>query len=191
MTDDETLRDYDGPPNLMYDTLREFVNRTFPAHDVEIRDGQYVVVPPHDWVSANVVVQFCSLLQVWVRPRKLGWVFDSNGGTQYEDGDMRAADVTYVSRDRLPALPRRFGRVVPDLIVEVRSSRQTMRAARNQIASLLDKGIAVGVYVDPDKRRVEIHRLGAAPVILGGEDRFEVPDVLPGFGFPVSELWPE
>jgi Uma2 family endonuclease len=189
--DDETLRDYDGPPNVMYDTLREFVLRTFPAHDVEIRDGQYVIVPPHDFVSANIVIQFGALLQAWIRPQKLGWVLDSNGGARYEDGDMRAADVSYISRDRLPTLPRRFGFVVPNLIVEIRSSRQSARSARNQVASLLEKGVSVGVYIDPDKHRVEIYRLGVAPIVLGDEDRFEVPDVLPGFGFPVSELWPE
>jgi Uma2 family endonuclease len=189
--DDEVFLDYEGPPNVMYDTLRAFVERTFPAHDVEIRDGQYVVVPPHDAVSSNIVIRFASLLHGWVNPRKLGWVFDSNGGTQFEDGDMRAADVTFVSRSRMPTLPRRFGRVVPELIVEIRSSRQTMRAARNQIASLLDKGISVGIYVDPKKHRVEIHRSDEATVVLGDDDLLEVPDILPGFSFPVRELWPE
>jgi Uma2 family endonuclease len=189
--DDEVFQDYEGPANVMYDTLRAFVQRTFPSHDVEIRDGQYVVVPPHDWVSANIVIRFASLLHGWVSPRKLGWVFDSNGGTQFEDGDMRAADLTYVSRERLPKLPRRFGRVVPELIVEIRSSRQTVRAARNQIASLLDKGVAVGVYVDPDKHRVEILRPDTAAMVLGDDGVFEVPDLLPGFSFPVRELWPE
>jgi len=85
-------------------------------------------------------------LHGWVNPRKLGWVLDSNGGTRYKDGDMRAADV--------------------------------------------DKGVAVGVYVDPKKHRVELHRRGTEPVTLG-DDVFEVPDILPGFSFPVSELWPE
>jgi Uma2 family endonuclease len=189
--DDEVFQDYEGPPNVMYDTLRAFVERTFPGHDVEIRDGEYVVVAPHDWVSSTVVIQFGSLLNAWVRPRKLGWVLDSNGGTQFEDGDMRAADVTYVSRDRLPHVPRRFGRVIPELIVEVRSSKQSQRAVRRQIESLMDKGIEIGVYVDPERHRVEIHRPGAEPVVLGDDDRFEIPDLLPGFGFPVRELWPE
>jgi Uma2 family endonuclease len=84
---------------------------------------------------------------------------------------MRAADVTYVSRERLPT--------------------QTIRAVRNQIVSLLDKGISVGIYVDPRKHRVEIHRRDAKPVVLGDDDMFEVPDVLPGFSFAVRELWPE
>ncbi|MGD0051963.1 MAG: Uma2 family endonuclease [Vulcanimicrobiaceae bacterium] len=145
---------------------------------------------PRDPVSANVAVQFWSQLHAYANPRKQGWVL-SNGGTQFEDGDMRAADVTYVSRERLPTLPRGFGRVVPELIAEIRSSRQTIRAVRNQIASLLDKGISVGIYVDPRKHRVEIHRRDAKPVVLGDDDMFEVPDVLPGFSFPVRELWPE
>jgi predicted ThiF/HesA family dinucleotide-utilizing enzyme len=40
-------------------------------------------------------------------------------------------------------------------------------------------------------RIVEIHRAGAEPIVLGDGDRVELPDVLPGFGFAVHELWPE
>lgn len=185
------LRDYEGPPDPMYDTLREFVERTFPDHDVEVRDGEYVVVAPHDWVSSNVVVQFTALLNAWVRPRKLGWVFESNGGIQFDDGDKRAADVTYVSRERLPQVPHRFGRVVPELIVEVRSSKQSEGAVRRQIASLMEKGVGIGVYVDPGQRVVEILRANAEPVVLRDGDWFEIPELLPGFGFAVEELWPD
>jgi Uma2 family endonuclease len=185
------MRDYEGPPDTMYDTLRAFVQRKFPGHDVEVREGEYVVEAPHDWVSSNIVVRFTSLLDQWVRPRKLGWVFESNGGVQFDDGDKRAADVAYVSRARMPEVPRRFGRVVPELIVEVRSSKQSERTVRYQVASLLDKGVDVGVYVDPDRHLVEVHRLGAEPVVLHDGDRFEVPELLPGFGFAIEELWPD
>jgi hypothetical protein len=38
---------------------------------------------------------------------------------------------------------------------------------------------------------VEIHRPGQAPVSLAPGDRFELPDILPGFSVVVDELWPE
>ena len=48
------------------------------------------------------------------------------------------------------------------------------------------------VYVSfPAARAWEIHRTGAEPVVLRGSDRFELPDVLPGFSVAVDELWPE
>jgi Uma2 family endonuclease len=109
----------------------------------------------------------------------------------FPDGDIRAPDLSFVSRERLPSVPRSFARAIPELVIEVRSSTQSERSVRNQLASLLAKGCTVGVYVDPGQRRVEVHRPGAEPSVLAEGAAFEVPDLLPGFGFPIGELWPE
>jgi Uma2 family endonuclease len=178
-------------PELTYDGLRKIVQRTYPAYDVEIQDGEYVVVAPHDLLSSNVVVLLVRVLDAWVRPRKLGYVFESNGGFEFPDGDKRAPDVSFVSRERLPSVPRSFARAIPELVIEVRSSTQTERSVRNQLASLLAKGCSVGVYVDPGERRVEIHRPGTEPAVLGDDGILEISDILPGFAVPVAELWPD
>jgi Uma2 family endonuclease len=176
---------------MTYEGLREVIQRTYPDCDVEIQDGEYVIVSPHDLLSSSVVVRLVGLLDAWVRPRKLGYVFESNGGFEFPDGDKRAPDVSFVSRQRLPSVPRSFARAIPELVIEVRSSTQSIRSVRNQLASLLAKGCSVGVYVDPGEHRVEIHRPGAEPAVLGEDGVFEVPELLPGFGFPIGELWPE
>ena len=176
---------------VTYEGLRRVIQRTYPDSDVEIQDGEYVVVSPHDLLSSSVVVRLVGLFDAWVRPRKLGYVFESNGGFEFPDGDKRAPDVTFVSRERLPSVPRSFARAIPELVIEVRSSTQSERSVRHQLASLLAKGCSVGVYVDPGERRVEIHRPGHEPVVLAPDGIFEFPEVLPGFGFAVAELWPE
>ena len=178
-------------PAVSYDALRRVIQRTYPAYDLEIRDGEYVVVAPHDAVSSNVVIRLGGLLDAFVRTNKLGHVFDSNGGFRYPDGDKLAPDVAYVSRERLPVLPRTFARVIPELVVEIRSGAQTQRATRNKLASLLAKGSSVGLYIDPGRHVVEVHRPDAEPLVLGDGDRVEIPDLLPGFGFAVAELWPQ
>jgi Uma2 family endonuclease len=178
-------------PQMTYEGVRKVIQRTYPAYDVEIREGEYHIVAPHDMVSSNVVMRFGLRLGAWVESRKLGSVFDSNAGLIFPDGDKMAPDVTYISRERLPVIPRSFARVIPEIVVEVRSSRQTERATRRKLETLLAKGVDVGVYIDPGQRVVEIHRAGWPPVVLGAGERLEVPDVLPGFGFLVDELWPE
>lgn len=178
-------------PQMTYEGVRKVIQRTYPAYDVEIREGEYHIAAPHDAVSSNIVIRLAVRIGAWVEPRKLGSVFDSNGGLIFPDGDKMAPDVTYVSRERLPVIPRSFARVVPEIVVEVRSSRQTERATRGKLETLLAKGIDVGVYIDPGKHVVEIHRAGEETLVLAAGDRFEVPDILPGFGFVVDELWPE
>jgi Uma2 family endonuclease len=174
-----------------YWELLEAIRRTHPAYDLEIRNGEYVVVAPHDFVSARLVVKIASRIERWIEETHAGRVFDSNAGTLFVDGDLMAPDVTYVSRKRMPVVPRSFSRVTPELVFEIRSGKQRERACRAKLRLLLDQRIDVVVFIDPGKRVWEIHRMGAEPTVLRDGDRFEVPDVLPGFSAMVAELWPE
>ena len=174
-----------------YWELLDDIQRTHPAYDLEIRNGEYVVVAPHDYVSARLVVKIAARIDRWTEETHAGLVFDSNAGVLFADGDLMAPDVTYVSRKRMPAVPRSFSRILPELVFEIRSGKQRERACRAKLQTLLDRGIEVVVFVDAGKRVWEIHRSGAEPVVLHDGDRFELPDILPGFSVVVDELWPE
>jgi Uma2 family endonuclease len=174
-----------------YWELLDGIQRKHPALDLEIRNGEYVVVAPHDFVSARLVIKIASRIERWVEETRAGFVFDSNAGVLFADGDLMAPDVTFVSRVRMPVVPRSFARVVPELVFEIRSSKQSERACRAKLTLLLAQGIDVVVYVDPGKRVYEVHRAGTSAVVFGDGETFEVPDILPGFGFVVDELWPE
>jgi Uma2 family endonuclease len=174
-----------------YWQLLDAIERTHPAYDLEIRNGEYVVVAPHDYVSARLVVKIAGRIDRWTDETHAGFVFDSNAGVLFADGDLMAPDVTYVSRKRMPVVPRTFSRVLPELLFEIRSGKQRERACRAKVQMLLDQGIEVVVFVDPGKRVWEIHRAGQDPLVLSGRDQFELPDILPGFSVAVDELWPE
>lgn len=174
-----------------YWELLEAIQLKHPAYDLEIRNGEYVVVAPHDFVSARLVIKIASQIERWIEQTKAGLVFGSNAGVLFADGDLMAPGVTYVSRKRLPVVPRSFARVIPELVFEIRSGKQSERACRAKLQLLLAQGIDVVVYVDPGARTWEVHRARTEPVVLRDRDRFEVPDVLPGFGCVVGELWPE
>ena len=174
-----------------YWQLLDAIQRTHPAYDLEIRNGEYVIVAPHDYVSARLVVKIASRIDRWIEETHAGLVFDSNAGVLFADGDLMAPDVTYVSRKRMPVVPRSFSRVLPELVFEIRSGKQRERACRAKLQMLLNQGIEVVVFVDPGKRVWEVHRAATEPIILRDGDRFELPDILPGFSVVVDELWPE
>jgi Uma2 family endonuclease len=177
--------------SALAEAIHDFLERQHPEHDVEIREGEIVVVSPHDLVSSNIVLRLGGRLSRFVEAHALGYVFDSNGGFRYADGDLMAPDITYISRSRLPSVPRAFATdAIPELVVEVQSSTQNGRAVRRKLETLLDKGSTVGLYVDPGARRVEIHRAHRPPVVLAGDDVLELPDVLPGLRIPLPEIWP-
>lgn len=176
--------------DALYWEFVEAIQRQRPGYDVEIHNGEYVIVSPHDLFSANLAVKIASRLEQWVGPRKLGRVFDSNAGFILPDGDLIAPDVSYVSYERLPKVPKTFARVIPELVFEIRSGEQRTKAGRAKVALLLAEGVDVVAYVDPHNRTYEVHRADHEPVLLSGSDRFEVPELLPGFGFALDELWP-
>jgi len=182
------LQDKDDPT---YWQLLDAIQRTHSEYDLEIRNGEYVIAAPHDFVSARLVMKIGSRLERWIEETGAGLVFDSNAGVLFADGDLMAPDVTYVSRKRMPVVPRSFARVVPELVFEIRSGKQSEGACRAKLQLLLSQGIDVVVFIDPGKHEWEIHRANAEPIILRGGDRFELLDVLPGFGAMVDELWPE
>ena len=88
-----------------YWQLLDAVQRKHPAYDLEIRNGEYVVVAPHDFVSARLVIKIASRIERWIEATHAGFVFDSNAGVLFADGDLMAPDVTYVSRMRMPVVP--------------------------------------------------------------------------------------
>jgi Uma2 family endonuclease len=176
--------------SALEDMLREFLTGQHSGHDVEIRNGEIVVVSPHDLVSSSVVVNLASELNAWVRTHNLGHVFESNGGFRYDDGDLMAPDVSYISRERLPHVPRSFAKAVPELVIEVQSSTQRASATRAKLQLLLQKGSTVAIYIDPGSHHVEIFRDGAAPEVYTDGQSFELADILPGLRISVASLWP-
>jgi Uma2 family endonuclease len=50
-------------------------------------------------------------------------------------------------------------------------------------------GVRLLWVVDPQARSVTVHRPGVEPVVVGGDDRLDGGDVVPGFGVRVGELF--
>ena len=82
-------------------------------------DRKIIIMGPSDIVSSEVGAELVRLLGNWVKPRKLGGVFESNGGFILPNSDLRVADVSFVTADRLKQSKRYFAELVPDLVVEI------------------------------------------------------------------------
>ncbi|MCL1474896.1 Uma2 family endonuclease [Argonema antarcticum] len=159
-------------------------------YQLELVDGKIIVMGPSDIVSSEIGVEFSSRLREWVKPRRLGRVFDSSGGFIMPNSNLTAPDVSFVSADRLKRSKRGFGELVPDLIVEIKSQSDRIKPLREKIESFLQMGAKVGILIDPDKQTVTIYRPNGDPAVLNNGDLLTVPELFPGWEVPVSELWP-
>lgn len=180
----------------------ERLETLYPDHRIELREGKLIIMSPSDSVSGEIGVQFSTLLNLWVRQHSLGRVLDSSTGFRLPNGDLLSPDVSFVSRERLKQNPRTYASVVPELIVEIKSSTDRIRELEEKIALFLRQGVQVSLLIDPDKRTVRTYRPSSLrqdaegeevifpTTILKDGDTLTIPDLFPGWELPISNLWP-
>ena len=159
-------------------------------YQIELQQGEIKVMGPSDIVSSFVGAQFSFLLNLWVSPRRLGFIFDSSGGFILPNTDLTAPDVSFVSRSRMPRTVRYFGQIVPDLVVEIKSQSDRISKLRKKIRMYLQQGATVGVLIDPDELAVSVYRPNQKPVIYRNDEIMSIPELFPGWEIAITELWP-
>ncbi|MEG5138304.1 MULTISPECIES: Uma2 family endonuclease [unclassified Microcoleus] len=159
-------------------------------YKIELEDGRLSVMGPSDIVSSEISSRLIAFLFVWVNPRRLGRVFDSAGGFIMPNTNIKAPDVSFVRAARLRQSPRYFGELVPDLVVEIKSQSDRIKPIETKVLKFIELGAVVGLLIDPDEETVTIYRSTGEPTILGNGDILTIPELVPGWELPISELWP-
>lgn len=195
LTDRQDLQIKSGSPStrLTVADLEQLQGILCEAHldyQLELVDGKIIIMGPSDIVSSEIGAELVRLLGNWVKPRKLGRVFESSGGFILPNSDLRAPDVSFVTADSLKQNKRYFVELVPDLVVEIKSQSDRLKPLREKIQSFIELGAKVGILIDPDKRTVTIYTPTAEPVVLRDGDTISIPELLPGWEVAVTELWP-
>jgi Uma2 family endonuclease len=102
-----------------------------------------------------------------------------------------APDAAFIRKERIPPdLPEEgFCPVVPDLVVEVLSPSESLATEQEKAREWLTGGATLVWLIDPQRRVVEVWRREGLTQTLGDDDTLSGEEVLPGFAFPVRELW--
>ncbi len=177
-----TIKDLENLQAKLQDDGRDY--------QLELEDGKIIVMGPSDIESSEIGAELLRLLGNWVKPRKLGRLFDSSGGFIMPNTDLRAPDVSFVCANRLLTSQRSFAELVPDLVVEIKSQSDRISNIENKIKVFLTQGAQIGILIDPDKQTVTVYRSNGEPVVLANDDKLTIPELLPGWEISVSELWP-
>ncbi|MEG4490486.1 Uma2 family endonuclease [Microcoleus sp. D3_18_C4] len=195
LTEPEDLQIKSGSPSTRLtvadlEQLQSILSEAHLDYQLELVDGKIIVMGPSDIVSSEIGAELVRLLLNWVKPRKLGRVFESSGGFILPNSNLTAPDVSFVVADRLKQSKRYFAELVPDLVVEIKSQSDRLKPLREKILSFIELGAKVGILIDPDKRTVTIYTPEAEPVVLRDGDMISIPELLPGWEVAVTELWP-
>ncbi|HEY0778602.1 MAG TPA: Uma2 family endonuclease, partial [Gemmatirosa sp.] len=164
----------------------------------EIVDGVFVPKYPDGVVTGPgvadsiVAVDIGVLVANHVKQHRLGRVLASGAATRLRRAPdlVRCPDSMFVSTARLGGgISRGVLEGPPDLAVEVRSPNDRPGEVGRKIADYLAHGVRTVWDVDPDARTITVHRPGALPRALRGDDVLDCGEVLPGFRVATRDVF--
>jgi Uma2 family endonuclease len=165
-------------------TADELLHAAMPDKRTELVRGVLVVREPAGGRRGFVAMNLAVELAACVKRTGAGAVFAAETGFQLASSPdtVRAPDVAFVSRERLPdPLPSGFPTLAPDLVVEVLSPDDRPREIQAKIADWLSAGTRLVWIVDPERRLARVYRDDGSEAMVTAGDTLDGEDVLPGF----------
>jgi Uma2 family endonuclease len=157
----------------------------------ELIYGELIMMSPAGFAHGEIALRIARFLADFVDHNDLGGVLAAETGYLVEkDPDLvRAPDVSFVRKDRLPPQPwKQFFPGVPDLVVEVLSPGDTKREVSEKINMWLAHGTQSCWVADPDSMAITVYQTGKKlkRFVIGDELKDET---LPGFVLPLSRVY--
>lgn len=158
----------------------------------ELIDGRIVSMSPTGGQHGYLEVEFVAALDRFNRARKLGWVFSGEVGiyVRRNPDRIRAADVAFVSRDRLARRPRReFLSIAPELVVEIVSPSDRWDELRQKIQDYFSIGVERVWVCEPEQQDILVYRAPDAYTRVGMDETLHGDGILQDFQLRVAEIF--
>ena len=166
----------------------------------ELVEGRLVRMPASGGEASAIAMRLGIALGIFVLPRGLGTITGADGTfdlTQPGETDETALvpDVAFVRADRVPVRTSpeyaKAWRLAPDLVAEVVSPSQYHPEMAAKALRYLAVGVRLLWVIWPKTQRVDVWRPGTGQPVasLTMGNHLDGLDVLPGFRFPLAELF--
>lgn len=154
---------------------------------------ELVIMPPvgseGGWRSGEVFLA----LGNWTKMDGSGIAFDSSTGFTLPNSAIRSPDASWMKRERWEALRKpdraKFAPICPDFVAEVRSETDRFSDLLEKMDEYLANGARLGWLIDPFEKRAYLYRPDQPVEILEDPAELRGDPILPGFVFPIRELW--
>lgn len=162
----------------------------------EVVDGEMVMSPKNDFYHGDICSELLSVMRLFVKQNRLGAVLDSSTGFWMVNGNCRAPDISFVCRARLKALgfkrkTRSFFPGGPDLAVEILSLHNKRSEIEGRLKDFFSSGTRLAWVIDPERQDAEVCRGILDRKLVGSSGFLDGEDLLPGFRFPLANLFGE
>lgn len=172
-------------------------------HPFEIIGGEKVERMPTVAIHSEIIHLLFSLISAFCLPRKLGtlrmettYILPDRYTSDWIRGS-RIPDILFYDASRLQAYyaetedwQSKPYMIVPDLVVEVLSPNDGFSAVDAKVDAYRDDGVLLIWLVDPQRRKVTVHRLAdIQPQILTDDQILSGEDVIPGLEMKLDSLF--
>ncbi|MGI8477298.1 MAG: Uma2 family endonuclease [Thermomicrobiales bacterium] len=173
-------------------TVEEIESLIDQGDSWELLAGELIETTPPQWTRGVIALRFGHRLSLFLDKLPIGVASTDSGFVVSRNPDsVLAPDISFVRNDRAPLLTdgNVFPELAPDLVVEIVSSGDRAPELHAKVDVYLRAGVRMVVVVWPKLAQVSLHRPDGTAVTLKGDHLFDTGDVLPGFSFPISELF--
>jgi Uma2 family endonuclease len=170
-------------------TEEQFLRLPDDGRKYELVNGEMKEVPTSPW-HEEIGAWIISLLMPFARGK--GSLTGSSAGFRMAGGNIRAPDVGFTRRERLPAggaTRRGFGGYTPDLCIEIISPSETQEDRNEKLREYFASGARQVWHLFPEVERVIVYTSPTQTTTYEADDGIEVGDLLPGFRCRVKELF--
>lgn len=154
----------------------------------EMEDGRLTEVPTqffHDAIGINLI----GLMLPYTRKR--GFMSSGSAGFHTADDSVRAPDVSYTRKERIPGgvPPHSFGVNTPDLCVEIILPSERPGQMSRKVQEYFDGGAVQVWHVFPERQEVVVFTSPTDAQTLGADGILDAGGLLPGFSCRVADLF--
>jgi Uma2 family endonuclease len=156
------------------------------------KDGELIVMAPTGGESGKKNLDLTTQVGVWNKKHRLGEAFDSSTGYDFTalGGGKMSPDVSWIEKSRLVGMDiTRFIPVVPDFVIELRSSTDHLSTLQTKMQEYQRLGVKLGLLINPQDRQVEIYWRDQATERLESPLIINCSEVMIGFTLDLSEIW--
>ena len=168
--------------------------RTNPDLRIERNaDGEITIMSPAFADTGNRNFKIAQQVANWSDDDGTGEGFDSSSGFTLPNGATRSPDTSWIQSDRWNALSPEektsFAPIVPDFVIELRSSSDTLKSLQEKMQEYIDQGVRLGLLIDRKNRIVHIYRPNLEPELLTNPEFVSCEPELSGFELKMAKIW--
>lgn len=155
----------------------------------ELDEGELITMTRPRTYHNDIAGNFFLSLKLYLRANAIGKVHGSDQLYRLGPNIKRAPDVSVVLKPRVAGRNEELDGA-PDLAIEVISPSESQPSMHRKLSQFFRAGCKIGLVAYPETAEVEIWLPPGIPTnTLGREDTLTLPNLLPGWSIPVSEVF--